>query len=227
MRKSEEEIRQLVTEFLADKDFQYKITKCECESEYEEDNYWIVYVEVDRKDYRKANLLDSFLESLSLNFNQKQPELLHAEVGDLVLIYDDYQSENEESDLGLVSSKYIRENGVIYYGCRYIKVGLHDSFVNSMYDFEITAENYGGYKDGFLAILNEQQAIAHLSNQLISAHKAEVSNAKQRFENSTRNLPGLVEKLMDVRKNKLKCEKIELTELPYYLENKTLFEGRR
>jgi len=179
------------------------------ENDYNDDWHTVV-VEVDRKDYDRAVILDSCFDSYSIRWIQRTPALVGAEVGDLVLIYHHCHADDEDSDIGLVSAKYVEEDGGVYYGCRYLKIGLNNSFLSGHYDFELTAENYGGYPVGFLRVLTPQEAEVFLRKQLDVAFQEEMKAVKSKYERSTKNLSSLVASLSDARR--VKCEKMELND---------------
>lgn len=177
---------------------------------FEDYDYPRIRVEVAREDYQRVFEIDSLFDDYSIQWEQRMPPLVDAEVGDLVLVYSDNKSRDEDSDVGLVSSKFTDENGVVSYGCRYIKIGLNNRFVSDLYDFEITSEDYGGYPTGFLKVLTPQEAIDHLYRLLDKAVVKELSEVRERFSRSHKNLPALISSLSDTRK--IQCERVELNE---------------
>lgn len=170
------------------------------------DEYCTVRVEVAREDFERALTLDSWGKGYSIRWQQRTPILVGAEVGDLVLIYNDSRAQNE--DVGLVSSKFTEENGAVYYGCRYIKLGLNNQFVNSLYDFQLTQENYGGFPKGFLKVLTAQETIEYLRAALLYAYEQKQKAVQAKFERSGKKLEDLVSFLGTAKK--LKCDKIDL-----------------
>lgn len=179
------------------------------ETEYD-DGFYVVEVEVDRKDFRRANELENFFDTYRIRWAQKTPKLVPAEVGNFVLIYSEHESSEAEAAVGLVSAKYTEENGQVYYGCRYIKISLNNMFANSMYDFELTEENYGGYPKGFLKVLTSEELKNHIQNQLQVAFEAELKSVEALYKRSTENLDRVISLFS---KTKLvKSEQIELDE---------------
>lgn len=206
---NESEIKNIVEKFIIDNNLAAKITNFE-----NSDDWNTVDVEVERKDYDRALICD-YNCNFSIRFQQKIPELIGAEIGDLVLIFNEYHATDEESDVGLVSAKYTEENGNVYYGCRYIKIALNNTFVSNIYDFELSEENYGGYPTGFLKVLTSEEAINHLQLQLKSALEEELKKAKTKFDNSMKNLPNLVASLGQAKR--VKCDKLDVDEIHFPL----------
>jgi hypothetical protein len=101
--------------------------------------------------------LDTYLGGLPnyyFRWHQIAPSLIPANLGDFVLIYNEHYSNDEDSEVGIVTS-IISENNEISYGCAYFIPTLNDSFGNQRYDFTLTSDDYGGYKEGFIKILSE------------------------------------------------------------------------
>lgn len=213
---NETEIKAVVQKLIVDNNLAAEIIECEID-----DGYCSVEVEVKREDYERAIMVrDDFSGNYSIRWRQKVPPLVGAQVGDFVLLFSDYHSTDEDSEVGLVSAKYTEENGDVHYGCRYIKIGLHDNFVNNLYDFELTAEDYGGFPTGFLRILTPEETQNHLQLQLDVAVKAELETAQFKYEKSTKALPSLIAALKTGKK--VACEKIDLKEvhMPFSLSIK-------
>lgn len=211
----ESEIRIVVDKLIADNNLVAEIIDFE---NYEGD-HTTVRVGVDRKDYERAIMVDGYFDGFSVSWRQKAPPLVAAEVGNFVLIFDEHHAQDGDSDVGLVSTKYVEESGDVYYGCRYIKIGLDNSFINHMYDFELTEENYGGFPTGFLKVLTAEEAQAHLSKQIEVAAKKDFEALQAKLERSTKGLPKLIAALGVVKK--VKCDRIELDDdLPFSLSVK-------
>lgn len=205
---TETEIRAKVEAFIASNNLDAKIVECE-----REDGWWSVTTEVGRADYdRIFSLEDAWFSDFSVRWRQRTPELVSAEVGDLVLIYSEHDGNDEDSDVGLVYSKFTNENGEVYYGCRYIQIGLDNQFINRLYDFAISKEDYGGYPTGFLKVLTKEETIAHLRRQLEVALKKEQEATKTKFERCNKVLKELITALGEGKR--VQCEKLELEELP-------------
>lgn len=210
MEKAEVELA--VNKIIADNSLDAAIT--ECETDYEDGSHWRVEVAVARSDFDKALMLDAYADEYSVRWRQKPPPLVPAKLGDLVLLFSEYSSTDEDSDVGLVSTVYTDEKGEVCYGCRYIKIGLNDNFVDRHYDFEISEENYGGYPTGFLKVLTPEEAQQHLNRQLDEAFEKEKLSVEAKYENSKRQLPGLIESLQKFEK--MTCESLEVDEyLPF------------
>ena len=199
----ESEIKTAVENFLAQNTLDASVV--EVESSYD-DNYIIVSVEVARKDFERAVFLDSSFDEYSIRWEQRVPPLVGAEVGDLVLIYSPRSVENE--DVGFVSSKFMAENGDVYYGCRYVQICLNNQFANSLYDFQLTQENYGGFPKGFLKVLTAQEAVENLRTALNHAYEKEKELIQSQFERSGKKLDSLISYLGKTKT--IKCDTTDL-----------------
>lgn len=182
-----------------------KITKLESEYDNYYDEYWRVHVEVERQDYKRACSFYGDSDHHSINWRQKTPELIGAEVGNLVLIYSHRMVGSE--DVGLVSSKFT-EDGNVYYGCRYLLLGLGNQFVSNLHDFELTGEIHGGFHLGFLKVLTPEQALELLQVKLGVAFEKEKESVQTRYERANKNLKSLVDYLGTTKK--IKCETTRL-----------------
>ena len=199
----EQEVRSIVNKIIEENALDATIVKCEFEDV--EMGFEIV-VEVARKDYDRVFTINN--GDLFISWRQRQPEFVGAEVGDFVLIYSEHVATDAESEVGLISSKFTEEDGSVYYGCRYIQIGLDNTFVNHLYDFELTKEDYGGYHKGFLKVLTAEEVISHLKNQLKVAKEKELQDTQVKFERSVNSLPKLIDSLKNVKK--VQCEKVSL-----------------
>jgi len=174
--------------------------------------YYRVEVEVPRCEFERIIGIDSYFEidtvGCSVYWQQATPELVPAELGNFVLIYSQHTANDADSDVGIVSSKMVDENGDICYGCRYIQISLNNQFISSLYDFQITEENYGGYPTGFLKVLTKEEVTKHLQGQLADALEKELDGAKKKFERSTEQLPKLIDSFVDMPV--IKAEKLDL-----------------
>ena len=222
---SEDDIRALVQEFIMNLDA--KIISIEKDSECESDNYWTVNVEVSRKDYPTAQTMwydnsgyNGSGPYIHVRLEQADPPLVQANVGDLVLIYSSHCGTDEESSVGLVSSKFTDQQGTTFYGCKYLQFNMDNRWITSTYDFEFTQEDYGGYPQGFLKILTKEEAVVHLQRSLDAAYKKEMEDKAKSYERMSKNIEPLLSSLADIPK--YQCEKIDLeeVELPYYLSLK-------
>lgn len=176
-----------------------------------EDETLKITVEVACEDYNRVFSLENYFDNFQILWRQKTPVLVSAEIGDLVLIYDNYTAIDDDCDIGLVSSKNIDDKGEVYYGCRYINIALNNSMVNNLYDFEVTGEDYGGFKTGFLRVLSSEEAIDLLKKQLDKALEKEIYSAKIKHEFSVKNLPKLIDSFKCHWRH-IKCDMIELDE---------------
>lgn len=219
---SEDEIRGLVEEFIMNLDA--KIVSIEQDSE--SDECWSVKVEVSRKDFSTAQTMwfDNPKEGryIHLIFEQEEPALVPANVGDLVLVYSSHCGVDEESSIGLVSSKFTDKEGKFFYGCKHLQFNMDNRWINSIYDFEFTAEDYGGYPEGFLKVLTKDEAVRHLQRLLDVAYKKEMEDKAKSYERMSRNIEPLLNSLSSENVPKYQCEKVDLdeAELPYYLSLK-------
>lgn len=211
MEKAEVELA--VNKIIADNSLDAAIV--ECDTDYEDSSHWRVEVAVARSDYDKALMLDIiYCDEYSVRWRQRTPPLVPAQLGDLVLLFSECSSADEDSDVGLVSTVFKDEKGEVCYGCRYIRIGLNDNFVDRHYDFEISEENYGGYPTGFLKILTPEEAKQHLDRQLDEAFEKEKLAVEAKYNNSKKQLPGLIEALQKFEK--MTCEKLNVEEyLPF------------
>lgn len=207
-------VEQAVNKIISDNSLDAVIKQCE--TDFDEGSYWHwnVEVEVSRQDYDKAIMLDAYCAEYSVRWRQRCPPLVGAELGNFVLIFSEHSSTDEESDVGLVSSKYVDEQGEVCYGCRYIRIGLNDSFADRHYDFEISQENYGGFPTGFLKVLTPEEVIQHLSRNLDTAFEKEKEAVQAKYENSVRSLPGVIDSLQNLKKTT--CEKLEIEDYILY-----------
>ncbi len=204
---TEQEIRAEVNKIIADNNLTAQIV--ECATSFEDYDYYRVVVQVDRKDYERAFSTDyGYNRDYHISWHQKVPELVGAEVGDFVLIFCDHYANDAESGVGLVSSKNTQEDDSVSYGCKYIKVGLNNNFVDKHYNFELTSEDYGGFQAGFLRVLTQQEIIDHLRVQLDVALKNELESVQKRFDDSIQVLPNLIGALSFSKK--VKCEKLDI-----------------
>jgi hypothetical protein len=109
---------------------------------------------------------------VSISFEPRVPPLVHASLGDWVLIYTRWR-DMDEWNVGKVTS--IRKSGdVVAYGVRYVhdnvKLGLGGAEV-----FEISGEDYGGNPEGFVKVLDEKEALDIIERQVRQAYKKNVN----------------------------------------------------
>lgn len=159
----------------------------------------VVTVEVARSDFGRAQKLYICPSDFGIFWEQRQPPLVGADVGDLVLIYN--KNSDFDNEVGFVSAKYTREDGTVYYGCRYLLVKLGDHYMNGLYDFKFSKEDYGGYKEGFIRVLDQQEAIDFLQKQLDLALKEEQERIQKLYKRSSENLKSVISCLND-------CERV-------------------
>lgn len=125
---------------------------------------------------------------------QIPPTLVPANPGQVVRIYTDYQLEDEESPIGVVTSVQ-QVGGRTAYGCSYIQVSLGTSHVSDVYQFHISAENYGGYHSGFLKVIEPDELPEVLTAIVEKQHKKAVDKANAMRTAALRTIPGFVEAL--------------------------------
>lgn len=94
-----------------------------------------------------------------------EKRLIHAELGDYVLIHDDYHRAQEDFHVGIVTSIFgvgnKRRYGVRHLVCR------HRIEMPSLRGIlELTRDDYGGHPKGFLRVLSEQEAIRQVRRQV-------------------------------------------------------------
>jgi len=205
----EQEIRTAVEKLIADNSLDASIFEIESEDGYDGDFYRVT-VEVARKDYNRVYLIDSYTDNFSVHWHQRTPELIGAKVGDFVLIYNDHVADDDESDVGLVTSKFVEPDGTTYYGCRYLQISLNNRWVDDMYDFQLTEENYGGYPTGFLKVLTKEEITEFLSKRIEHEAIQAIEAVNSKRENSTKRLPALIEHLGNFEV--VQCEKLDLSE---------------
>ncbi len=193
---TEEEVELAVKKWCADNNLPYNV-------QIDED---IVYVEVERKDFDRALELDRWFDEFSIQITQKIPDLVQANVGDLVLIFNEYKTSDDY--VGFVSSKFTEPDGSVYYGCRYILLGIGNSFLSSSYDFELTEENYGGYPSGFLKVINTEEAFEILNSKIDIAFEKATIDLKEKYSRSKEDVNNLFRSLKEEKV--IKCETVNI-----------------
>ena len=207
---TQSDVTELVNNIIKSNNLSAEIT----EIENDDDSFLNVIVEVDRSDFIRASVIENYYGTYRISWQQKTPTLVPANVGDLVLIFNEREATDAESDIGLVSAKYTREDGSVYYGCRHLKFSLNNMFVNSMDDFELTYENYSGHPTGFLKILTPEEMKEHLKQNLLLGLDRELQAVQDRYNRSTANLDKLISFLTNTKL--IKSEQIELDEKDSY-----------
>ncbi len=197
---TEKEVKEVVTKLIADNNLDAEIV----EIEYDDGDFWTARMEVARNDFERANILwrieseNPGADRVSLRWQQRTPELVGAEVGDLVLCYCEHYSTDIESDVGLVTAKFT-DDGAVQYGCRHIHT-LGNHWIDHHYNFELTSENYAGYQTGFLKVLTPEEAQNHLLAQLQLGMEKELADMKKKYEDSVKSLPSLLAGLTSGKK---------------------------
>ncbi len=206
----------MINKFIEENKINAEISEIDLDNE----GYGTIEVLVDRKDYSKIQSMDGNLNNYLITWKPKTPPLIHAEVGDLVLVFNEYSYNEEQDDVAFVSSKFVKNKGDICYGCRYIKIGLDNNFLDQMYDFEVTDENYGGLPTGFLKVLTPDEAMKHLNKQLEVALIKEFEALQVKFDRSIKQIGPLFDTFAKIKSKKITCQKIDVEDLQYLLNVK-------
>lgn len=130
----------------------------------------------------------------SVTIRQMTPNLVAADLGQLVRIYSEYECDDEKSPIGIVSSKRESEGGFVY-GCRYIQISLGDSFNSDLYPFHLTSEDYGGYHSGFLKIVPNEELPAIIAKMIEDGHMKAINKANAMRDSADHNAGSFVDYL--------------------------------
>lgn len=185
-----------------------KAIGCEgCEHErdqYSEDDYpqYNVMVPRDRLATAQEKLWDVRCENFSVRLHQITPPLVGAEPGQLVRIYCERETEDDESAVGIVTSKQVIDGQTVY-GCSYIQIALGNSYVNDIYAFHLTQENYGGYHPGFLKVIDAEELTRAVEKMIADGHKKAVERADSMRDTALRGLPEFVATLQKGKTNQV------------------------
>jgi len=118
-----------------------------------------------------------------IHFNRyKDQNIKEIELGDLVLIASEYGNDS----IGVVTA-VIEKDGKTIYGCSYLTMS-YGSRSFERYPFTVSAENYGGYHEGFARKLNKNEAINILSKQAEVSYKDALKNMKEEYETSLKDM---------------------------------------
>lgn len=170
------------------------------DAEYGENSIILV---VPRATYAKVIDTDFYLKITDIasefdnfvSFYQQTPTLVEAKVGEFVLIYNKHQASDEDSHVGIVSSKILvtpEGKAQNLYGCRYILIGLGNSFVPSHYHFVLSEENYGGFHKGFLKTLKPDEVIEILKKRLEFQYEEEKNRIEDKKVKTLDDLPNFI-----------------------------------
>jgi hypothetical protein len=120
-------------------------------------------------------------ESFLINVKE-QVSLIHAKIGDYVLIHTDlFFRSDEESHVGIVSSIRMKNNNPLYG----VKVFVP---CKGGVEFEhLSNEEYTGYHTGFLKILTKQEAKKHFLKQIVKYQKEKLNQIKKLFSKKETN----------------------------------------
>ena len=92
------------------------------------------------------------------------PKLVPAKLGDLVLIYTDWEYSERDFPVGIVTS-VLKQGKKVCYGCRYIIPTDRYLDRNEMAEIKFSEEDYGGNPPGFYKVLTRDEAIEQVSRQ--------------------------------------------------------------
>lgn len=223
------DLKSSVEEFIKQNNFEdayFEIEESYDDSNVDNEYKWLnIDIYVKRHDYLRAIELNHTFQNCSVQWWQITPELVPAKIGDFVLIFDKHESEDEKSSIGIVTE--VVQGNPIRYGCSYFRSTLDHCFGTSsrIYDFELTAPNYGGYKTGFLKVLSKDEFKARLLEEINYNHSKEIKAIAARKDRCVSRLNEVVENLATVEC--LKIQKIQFNDMSFLLvDNKidSLFE---
>lgn len=151
----------------------------------------VTYIKVPREDFEKANDLKPEIEDalFEVKILQKEPNLIQANVGDIVLIYNPKIAIDEDSAIGIVSSK-IKQDEKNVYGCRYFLVQYE-----CLRKFALSEENYGGYHSGFLKILTTEEANLHFERKVSKHLDTQLKSIQSQINNAEKDTKLFIESL--------------------------------
>ena len=124
-----------------------------------------IIARVDLKDLPKAwenwhKNDEKFQGYCNIHFKSRTPPLFPAKLNDLVLVYTDFASGEDDLAVGVVSSVHETADGTCY-GCRHFEPPDY-----SWRDIKMTEEYYGGWSTGFYRVLGREEGIALVAKQL-------------------------------------------------------------
>jgi|SRR5581483_5218485 len=160
----------------------------------DESDFWVtVYVSISYEDYERALEIDytDELTNISIAWDQRSPILVPANVGDFVIPFLKHGSKKEPS-VGIVTSVNKYDDGEVYYGCSFILFVLDNDFINKIYDFSLSEEDYAGYHTGFIKVLTEEEVIEILNKTIEDGYKAELERIETIKKKSQERLPQMV-----------------------------------
>lgn len=123
-------------------------------------------------------------------FRQETPPLVPARPGDVVRVYSEYATTDDESPVGVVTGVQEGPGGPAY-GCSYIQLALGNSYVSDVYSWHLTAEDYGGYHKGFLRVIDPAELPAILAGMIDRGYAKAVEKAAAMRAAAMRVAPAL------------------------------------
>lgn len=144
-----------------------------------------VEVEVAREDLPRALSLGQVSPDFYVAFKNETPELVHAQVGDIVMIPDRYALDIDDCRVGIVSSK--TDSG---YRCCEIQLTLGDQWHKpTPYRIVFTGDDYGGVHQGFLKVLSRDELQTLLLKKLDKARDKVVKTVETLYQDSVKIIP--------------------------------------
>lgn len=158
-----------------------------------------VSIFVSQKDYKKACELsnqDCFIESDYNVVVKIEYDLVPAEVGNFVLTG---SAHSGRLSLAIVTNKW-ESNNITKYRCRHIIPMVDNEFArNKLRDdnFEITDDDFSGFQEGFVEVIDKEQAIQHLLNDVDESYENAKEKLERYFKNQKKQAPDLINSLVD------------------------------
>lgn len=193
---------------------QLGLADCRCNLDPDSDDgfpTYDVYVPRQRLDEANQKLLPLYTGNFFVRLHQVPPPLVPAEPGQFVRVYSKYETDDDKSPLGIVASK-VKNGDKTVYGCRYVQIALANHFNSDIYPFHLTAENYGGYHDGFLKVVDPAEVPAILNAMIEDGHKKAVAKAGAMRDQALAGVRGFVNVLCKGRISHV--ERLEFDDMP-------------
>lgn len=165
----------------------YGECRVEPETDMEDDYGYTVWVP--RAKFAAAK---NGIRGVNVMVNQETPTLVPAEPGDFVRVYSEYEGDDSESPIGIVTSRRTLD-GVTVYGCSYLRQSLGNQYVSSVYTFHLSTENYGGWHRGFLVVMTPAEVKAALAAAIDRAADQIIADTEVRRERDKMQIDGLLE----------------------------------
>ena len=156
--------------------------------DYGDDGIITYSIKTDRSCYTKvaeyiySQDFYSFRNELNIRCRllEREPELVHAEVGQFVLIWSDFMfEEDEESNVGIVSSK-IEKDGKFFYSVKNFYYLAQYSEIQLKINNDIDRESY----TGFLRVLTKEEFIERLKIKALSTYNTEKDSLERSYNRS-------------------------------------------